>query len=420
MCSKPSTSNNFNFERKNKMKKSTFIKVLCLALVSLFAFSLVACGGAGTGNNNANKIAIYLDPNGGTLDGDDVIYVNEGEAIGKLPTPTRGGYDFLGWFEDGNERWEVDRRTKAEYEMEIVALWEAKGDLVTVEFTTGPDEELNGDVSYIEVVEGERINSVLSKLPTATRPDYKFKGWKDASGNTVTVTSKVERDLVLSPIWEKIVYCLDNTENHAWNAWQEATEATCTTAAQSSRVCGVCGHIEYNVTQEALGHKFGNWAITSTENGLVRARVCVECDDKEADPLDNIAYEKFNTPVVDGDLWGDAPGPNLFDNDYEMNNKKSFAGKGTGAIVVTTTAKEATYVDIVAVTGYGSAPYNVVVTYADGTQRDLGLGSFGSGEGATKSFTVGAEITKIVITMSTCSIGSDYWVELSILTVPKS
>jgi hypothetical protein len=102
-----------------------------------------------------------------------------------------------------------------------------------------------------------------------------------------------------------------------------------------------------------------------------------------------------------------------------MNNTKSFAGKGTGAIVVTTEAKESTYVDIIAVTGYGSSAYNVVVTYDDGTEKDLGLGSFGSGDNATKPFNVGANITKIVVTMPTCSIGSDYWVELSILVVPQ-
>ena len=401
------------------MKRNTLIKVILLVLVSLFVVSLAACTG---GSDDTEKVTIYLDPNGGSLPAGtaDEFEVAIGESIGKLPTPTRGGYEFLGWYEDGNERWEVDRRTKAEYEMEIVALWQPMGDLVTVEFTVGPDEELLGDVLFLEIVKGQRVSTVISKLPTATRPDYKFKGWKDASGNSVSLTTQVNGDLVLSPVWERIIYCLDGTENHPWNAWQEATEATCTTPAQSSRVCGVCGHTEYNVTQEALGHKFGNWAITSTDNGMVRSRICAECDEKEADPLQNIAYQKFNTPVVDGDVWSEAtPGANLFDGDYEMNNKKSFAGKATGAIVVTVTAKEATYVDIIALTGYGSATYNVVVTYEDGTQEDLGMGSFGSGEGATKPFTVGKKITKVVITMPSCSKGTDYWIELSMLVVPQ-
>ena len=410
------------------MKKSTLLKVLCLALLSIFVFSLVACGGNNGGNNddeeeNVEKVDIYLDPNGGTLpEGvSDVIQAEVGKAIGSLPIPTRGGYGFLGWFEEGNERWEVDRRTKVEYEMEIVALWEALGDLVMVEFTVGTDEELSGDIAYIEVVQGQRINTVIKSLPTATRPDYKFKGWKDsATGTTVTVTTKIEDDMVLVPIWERVIYCLDNTENHAWNAWQEATEATCTMPAQSSRVCGVCGHIEYNVTQEALGHKFGQWATTITENGLVRSRVCVECDEKEADPLTNIAYDSFKTPIVDGDCWNSGGVANLFDGDYEMDNKKSVAGKGTGAVVFTVEAKEAVYVDLFAVTGYGGAAYTVTAYLDDGTTKELGVGSFGSSiDSATKSFNVGATVTKFVATMESPSQGSDFWIEISILVVPE-
>lgn len=410
------------------MKKSTLLKVLCLALLSIFVFSLVACGGNNGGNNddeeeNVEKVDIYLDPNGGTLpEGvSDVIQAEVGKAIGSLPIPTRGGYDFRGWFEEGNERWEVDRRTKVEYEMEIVALWEALGDLVMVEFTVGTDEELSGDIAYVEVVQGQRINTVIKSLPTATRPDYKFKGWKDsATGTTVTVTTKVEGDMVLVPIWERVIYCLDNTENHAWNAWQEATEATCTMPAQSSRVCGVCGHTEYNVTQEALGHKFGQWATSITENGIVRSRVCVECDEKEADPLTNIAYDSFKTPIVDGDCWNSGGVANLFDGDYEMDNKKSVAGKGTGAVVFTVEAKEAVYVDLFAVTGYGGSAYTVTAYLDDGTTKELGVGSFGSSiDSATKSFNVGATVTKFVATMESPSQGSDFWIEISILVVPE-
>ena len=279
------------------MKRNTLIKVVLLALVAVLAFTLVSCVG---GEDDTEKVAIYLDPNGGSLDGDDVLYVNLNEAIGKLPTPTRGGYEFLGWYEDGNERWEVDRRTKAEYEMEIVALWKPLGDLVTVEFSVseGLGEQLVGDL-FIEVVKGQRISTAINTMPYATRPDYKFKGWKDQNNNTITLTTKIDSDVVLSPVWEQIIYCHDGTENHPWNAWQEATEATCTQDATSSRTCGLCGHTEYNVTQPAIGHKFGNWIIAASDSGMVRSRICVECDEKEADPLENIAYGSFNTPIVD-------------------------------------------------------------------------------------------------------------------------
>jgi uncharacterized repeat protein (TIGR02543 family) len=412
------------------MKKSTLLKIISMVLIAATVLSFASCFNFGGGNSNtateddSEKATVYLDPNGGKLpeDQSDELKVTIGENFPKLPEPTRLGYNFLGWFEDGDEKYEVSRRTRVDkYHdgVELVALWEAAGTIYSVEFSLLPDEIFLGDNDYFEVVGGQKISSILDSLPAAEKDGYKFNGWKDQNNNTVTKATTITGDLVLTPKWTSIVYCLDGTENHQWNAWQESSEATCTDPAQSSRLCSVCGHTEYNITQEALGHKFGNWAITNSENGLVRSRICVECDEKEADPLNNIAYDSFKTPVVDGDIWGTAPGPNLFDKDYEMNNTKSFAGKGTGAIVVTTEAKESTYVDIIAVTGYGSSAYNVVVTFDDGTEKDLGLGSFGSGDGATKPFNVGANITKIVVTMPTCSIGSDYWVELSILVVPQ-
>lgn len=48
---------------------------------------------------------VTLDPNGGTVDVSE-IECTVGETYGELPTPTRDGYSFLGWFdakEDGNQ-----------------------------------------------------------------------------------------------------------------------------------------------------------------------------------------------------------------------------------------------------------------------------------------------------------------------------
>ena len=381
-------------------------------------------GSANGSQFDGETVTVTLELNGGKVpDGTALSFEVEVDGkIGTLPTPTRAGYTFLGWFEDGNEKWEIDKKSTVEDEdITIHALWQANGNIITVEFFLNADETLEaGAETYFEMVAGQRISDFINKLPTATKDGNKFVGWKDASGNRVSLTTKVTSDLRLSPVWTKIVLCHDGTENHQWNAWQDYSEVTCTTPAQQARTCNVCGGIEYNTTQEATGHKYGNWSTVISSDGVVRSRTCVECDDKEADPLTNIAYDSFKSPIVDGDIWGTNPGPNLFDKDYEMNNTKAFAGKGTGAIVVTTEAKELTYVDMIAVTGYGSSTYTVVVTYENGDTKDLGMGSFGQGDGATKTFNVNANITKIVVTMASCSIGSDYWVELSILVVPEA
>ena len=404
------------------MKKSTLIKIISMALTALMVLSFASCFNFGNKNNSeddANKVTLYLDPNGGELpEGtSDEMQVVIGEKIGKLPTPTRPGYTFLGWFEDGNDRYPIDRKTEAEdYDMDIVALWEAAGELAAVEFTLASGETFDDPnvKTLYDVVVGNRISTVLQTFPTASKEGFKFNGWQDSSTKqTVTASTKVEGDLVLVPKWERIVYCNDGTENHQWNAWQESAEATCTTPAQTTRQCSICGHTEYNITQEALGHSYGDYETTVSESGsVVRTRTCTECDDVDTDPLKNISFDSFNTPIVDGDCWGGDKGSSLIDGNFTDTN---IAGKGTGAMTITLNAKEPVYVDMVVVAGQGRAAYTVTVTYSDGTEKALGIGAFG----ATKAFIVEQEITKIVVYMENPSNGSDYWSEVAALVINK-
>lgn len=403
------------------MKKSTLIKVLALALTAIFAFSLVACGG-GNVEDNSEKVTVFLDPNGGDLgDEPDEFQAVVDEAIGKLPTPTRGGYKFLGWFEDGNEKWEYDRKEKVpDYDLELVALWEPLGELVTVEFSVETDAVLSTDVTYIEVVKDQKISTALNALPTATREGYYFKGWKDASNNTVSLTTKVTGDIVVSPVWEKIVYCFDGTENHQWNAFQDKSEATCTQDATRARSCNLCGHEEVIVTTPATGHRFDDYVLGTNANGaLVRSHTCVECEEVETDPLKNISFTDFQSPVLDGDCYmGTYSVANIVDGDFKYG---TFCGKGTGALTVTLTAKdsEGVYVDVFCVSGSGGATYTVSAIYADGTRADIGPGAFGGSreDSATKSFEINAVVVSLVVTMPSPSNGSDYWAEIAACVV---
>ena len=394
------------------MKKSTLIKVLCLALVSLFAFSLVACGGAGTGNNNANKIAIYLDPNGGSLDGDDVIYVNEGEAIGKLPTPTRAGYDFLGWYEDGNERWEVDRRTKAEYEMEIVALWEPKGDLLTVDYKLAVDESLaDGAALYFEVVKGQKILTSISSLPVAQKEDttdayYKFIGWKDAQGNDITLGTTVNSDMTLIPVFETIRFCLGGSEQHNWGGWTQISEASCTTAAQYLRQCSLCLWEQQETRGEAPGHDWGNQSLKVVDQKLVRARTCQACSRVENSAITPNTTKYFETPVISGDAYGAANASGLVDNIWGSN---VIDPKQGASISIILDAKNGpAYVGSIVIYGIGGAvAYELNVTYADGTTEMIGIGT----NNVPCQFEVKAEIIQIEI-YTAASIGGTYFSEI--------
>ncbi len=398
------------------MKKSTLIKVVLLALATIFAFTLVACSGGGGGTDDAEKVTIYLDPNGGDLGDDpDEIEVVVGENIGKLPTPTRGGYKFLGWFEDGNERWEIDRKTKAEYDMEAVALWEPLGDLVTVDFKLASDESLEDSEQsiYIEVVKGQRIvTSGLKVLPNAVKEEtaeayYKFLGWKDTKGNDVSVTTIVSGDMTLVPVWETVRFCLGGSEQHNWGGWTQTAEATCTTAAKFIRQCDACLWEQEETRGEAPGHDWGNQSLKIVDHKLVRARSCQVCPRVDNSAITPNTTQLFETPIISGDVWGAANASALVDGIFD---NKPVDPKSGASMTITLDAKNGpAFVGTIIVTGQGaSVSYEVSVTYADGSTSMIGVGS----NTVPCQFDINAEITQIELYVAS-SIGGTYFDEIA-------
>ena len=365
---------------------------------------------------NPDQITVSFDANGGELPKGSASYKNVvGQTLESLPTPTRPLYNFVGWYLDGDETKPIDKRSVAlDSDMVLVALWEKAGESVFVEFYCENGTTLNVNSSVLEMLEGDRLSFYLKALPVASRYGCGFLGWYDSDGNHITLTSFIYKDTILYPSWKELNLCSDGTENHQWAVWQETSTLSCSTPLQNSRICNACGYTEYETITEALGHNFGTWTTTTSNSQAVRERTCLRCDEKEIDPLKNITYETFRTPIVDGDCWGADKADSLLNGDY---TDTPIAGKGTGAMTISLEAKRATYVDVFTVTGHGSSSYTVTVYYADGTSRNIGLGSFGSGDSATKAFTVGATITKIVIHMSNPSNGSDFWSELTAFVI---
>ncbi|NMN02598.1 InlB B-repeat-containing protein [Bifidobacterium panos] len=108
------------------------------------------------------KIDDAFNPDGGTIPSDWT-----GED-GELPTPTRDGYRFDGWYdEDGNK---------------VTTLKDAAGKKLTAHWTKLPVTfDVDGDVTIPDDWTGED-----GKLPVPTKPGYKFDGWVDEDGNPVT------------------------------------------------------------------------------------------------------------------------------------------------------------------------------------------------------------------------------------------
>ena len=70
----------------------------------------------------ANIYEITLDANGGVTDV-ALVQVTFGQAVGALPTPTRKGYVFLGWFDEAGNRYDASSVYSVKGDTTLTARW---------------------------------------------------------------------------------------------------------------------------------------------------------------------------------------------------------------------------------------------------------------------------------------------------------
>lgn len=87
------------------------------------------------------EVTVTLDANGGTMDGNATATrkVEAGKQIGALPTPTREGYNFVGWY---NGTTLVEAGTVVNADMTVHAEWSLKTKVVLVKAVVS--ENVNG------------------------------------------------------------------------------------------------------------------------------------------------------------------------------------------------------------------------------------------------------------------------------------
>ena len=140
---------------------------------------------------------VILDPNGGTVS-ENKLEIAMGEKYGNLPTPTRTGYTFEGWFtekEGGNKILESDIMPLIATQT-LYAHWSANNYIVIFDAVDG---EVIGDTE-IEVT----YDGTYGELPTAEKEGHTFKGWFDEEGNEITKDTKVDitKETTLKAKWE--------------------------------------------------------------------------------------------------------------------------------------------------------------------------------------------------------------------------
>ena len=114
----------------------------------------------------ATEYTVTLDANGGTMDGNSTATrkVEGGKQVGTLPTPTREGYNFKGWYCEGAL---VEAGTIVNGDMTVTAEWELKTKVVLVKGVVG--ENVNGawTISSVNVAEETNLlNYLKATYPT--------------------------------------------------------------------------------------------------------------------------------------------------------------------------------------------------------------------------------------------------------------
>ena len=124
----------------------------------------------------SSTFTVTLDAAGGTVE-PSTLPVVYGEAIGQLPTPTRMGYTFTGWYDEAGHRYDASTVYSVRHDMTLVAGWTPNTYTVTFDANGGAVEPASMTVTF---------GQAMGKLPTPTRDGYTFDGWYDQDGNRYT------------------------------------------------------------------------------------------------------------------------------------------------------------------------------------------------------------------------------------------
>lgn len=199
---------------------------------------------------------VILDANGGIMTDSPFVRVYYGEPYGTLPTPTRSGYAFAGWFTAATGGTQVTSSTVCTTDANhtLYAHWTADAVYHTLTFNA-----TGGSVSETSrsVLEG----AALGTLPTPTRTGYTFAGWYTSQvGGTLVTASTVmgDEDMEICAVWSATSVTI--TFNANGGSVSETTRAV----AYGSQI----GRLPIPVR---VGYNFNGWFTAATGGTQVTA-----------------------------------------------------------------------------------------------------------------------------------------------------
>lgn len=191
--------------------------------------------------DESERVKIYFNTDGGSSV--ETMTLKKGESI-TLPTSTKKGYVFLGWYLDGKK---VEDGAIFENNTTLVAKWEkTKEDPKT--FTVTFDSKGGSSISKVQLECGKELS--LPKNPT--KSGYVFVRWEDKNGKAINnkVLFSCE-DVTLYAVWEK-------EKSYICPSEYKLEGTKCVIEATPKEKCGERGYeyegkcvtIAYNVRQD--------------------------------------------------------------------------------------------------------------------------------------------------------------------------
>ena len=198
-----------------------------------------------------------------------------------LATPTRTGYEFVGWYNgtydssnpETNKVTEIKVDTAenaaAAKDVTVKAQWKAKEVAVTLAVNGGKLAKIEGeeaDVTTSRII--KHTYGTATTLPIPTRDNYTFKGWVKGDENAAAAEDAV----VVTSIGAK-----ELTKATTYTAkWEENKKVTIKYVAGTGATGELADQVIYtgdttttlteNTTIKKAGYKFDGWKVTKVDN----------------------------------------------------------------------------------------------------------------------------------------------------------
>ena len=132
------------------------------------------------------KYTITLDTNGGDALDQTSLAIREGNTLGELPTPTRTGYTFKGWFMEKTGGTAVTKDTVPTADMTVYAQWEQ----VESGNDSGKPGEKPDDTPDKTPDQPQQKQSLENAVVTVATTNYAYDGKKKTPAVSVTLDGK--------------------------------------------------------------------------------------------------------------------------------------------------------------------------------------------------------------------------------------